>query len=303
MAVSQAQIVDLLYKQAFGVTKTDTSTNKSPSNESIPSPLLIRGDTVWTQADQIPATAVATPDIVQAYTGPNAVQCVADTTTVPIGGVYPTWKTNLIYWIPTEFGSTYNVQIWVDNPGAAYPPATGTQIFADGSAGTGQYYYNYQSGVLNFIGETIPAPLTSGKVLYVVGYRYIGLVGITNLPSITVTGTVNATNFVGNGSGLTNTFTDRGPDSNNWDTLTQMGAYKVNRSNWSGTVGTPLDSTVYVGLLQVLTAIDTTTQVFFPGTVETGDEKIQWNRTLWNGTWTAWTKIINNKQIIDAGIF
>ncbi len=49
MAVSQAQIVDLLYKQAFGVTKTDTAQNKSPSNESIPSPALNRGDTAMAE--------------------------------------------------------------------------------------------------------------------------------------------------------------------------------------------------------------------------------------------------------------
>jgi hypothetical protein len=191
MAVSQAQIVDLLYKEAFGVTKTDTATNKSPSNESIPSPTLIRGDTQWTQSDQIPATAAALAGVIQAYTGASAVQTVADTTTVPIGGIYPTWKTNLIYWIPSEFGATYNVQVWVDSPGVANPTSTGTQIFADGSGGTGQYYYNYQSGVLNFIGETIPAALTSGKVLYIVGYRYIGLVGVTNLPSDTTIGNLN----------------------------------------------------------------------------------------------------------------
>ena len=183
MAVSNDQIIDLLYKQAFGVTKTDTETNKSPSNESIPSPLLNRGDTAWTQADQIPGTAAATAGIVQAYTGANAVECVADNTTVPIGSIYPTWKTNLTYWIPTEFGSTYQVQVWVDNSGVANPTVSGTQIFADGSGGTGQWYYNYQSGVLNFIGETIPAALTAGKVLYIVGYRYIGKTGVTNLPS------------------------------------------------------------------------------------------------------------------------
>jgi len=191
MAVSQAQIVDLLYKQAFGVTKTDTATNKSPSNESIPSPLLLRGDTLWTQANQIPGTAAATAGIVQAYTGTSAVQCTADNTTVPIGGVYPTWKTSLTYWIPSEFGSTYTAQVWIDNPGVANPTATGTQIFAAGSGGTGQYYYNYQSGVLNFIGETIPAALTSGKVLYIVGYRYVGLTGVTNLPSGTNIGNIS----------------------------------------------------------------------------------------------------------------
>jgi len=194
MAVSQSQIVDLLYKEAFGVTKTDTATNKSPSNESIPSPALNRGDTVWTQSDQIPGTAAATAGIVQAYLGVDAIECSADNTTVPIGGIYPTWLTNLTYWIPTEFGSTYNVQVWVDSPGVADPTATGTQIFADGSGGTGQYYYNYQSGVLNFIGETIPASLTSGKVLYIVGYRYIGLVGVTNLPSGTDIGNLSFTN-------------------------------------------------------------------------------------------------------------
>ena len=188
MAVSQAQIVDLLYKQAFGVTKTDTATNKSPSNESIPSPLLLRGDTIWTQADQIPPTAAAVAGVVQAYTGANAVECTADNTTVPIGGIYPTWETGLTYWIPAEFGSTYNIQIWVDSSGVANPTATGTQIFEDGSGGTGQWYYNYQSGVLNFIGETIPAELTAGKVIYVVGYRYIGKTGVTNLPNGTQIG-------------------------------------------------------------------------------------------------------------------
>jgi len=191
MSIPVDQKVDLLYKQAFGVTKTDTEDNKSPSNESIPSPLLIRGDTMWTQADQIPGTASAVANLVQAYTGSNAVECTADNTTVPIGSVYPTWKTDLTYWIPAEFGATYQVQIWVDSSGVADPTATGTQIFAAGSGGTGEWYFNYQSGVLNFIGETIPTALTSGKVLYVVGYRYIGLTGVTNLPGNTNIGDLN----------------------------------------------------------------------------------------------------------------
>jgi len=179
MTVSIAQKVDLLYKQAFGVTKTDIETNKSPSNESIPSPLLIRGDTVWVQAADVPAVAAAVPSVVQAYTGTLAAECTADITTVPVGGIYPTWLTNLTDWIPAEFGSTYSVQVWVDNPGVANPTVTGTQIFAAGSGGTGEFYFNYMSGVLNFIGGTIPAALTSGKVLYIVGYRYIGVVGIS----------------------------------------------------------------------------------------------------------------------------
>jgi len=182
MSIPISQKVDLLYKQAFGVTKTDTESNKSPSNEAIASPLLNRGDTLWTQADQIPGTAAAVASIVQAYTGSNAVECTADNTTVPVGSVYPTWKTDLTYWIPAEFGATYAVQVWVDDSGVADPTSTGTQIFAAGSGGTGEFFYNYQSGVLNFIGETIPAALTSSKVLYIVGYRYIGKTGVNNLP-------------------------------------------------------------------------------------------------------------------------
>ena len=193
MSIPISQKVDLLYKQAFGVTKTDTEANKSPSNEAIASPLLNRGDTLWTQADQIPGVAAATAGIVTAYTGTGAQECVADNTTVPVGGVYPTWKTNLTYWIPAEFGATYSVSVYVDDTGAANPTSTGTQIFGAGSGGTGEFFYNYQSGVLNFIGETIPTALTSSKVLYIVGYRYVGKTGVNNLPDSQI-GNLDITN-------------------------------------------------------------------------------------------------------------
>ena len=183
MSIPENQFVDLLVKQLYGVAKTDTAVNKSPTNESIPSPTLNRGDTQWTQSNQIPAIATAVSGVVQAYTGSNAIQCVPDTTTVPVGGIYPTWLTNLTNWIPEEFGSTYLVKVWVDNPGVANPTLTGTQIFGAGSGGIGEYYYDNIAGLLNFIGETIPPALTSGKVIYITGYRYIGLVGVTNLPS------------------------------------------------------------------------------------------------------------------------
>jgi len=246
MSIPVDQKVDLLYKQAFGVTKTDTEDNKSPSNESIPSPLLIRGDTMWTQADQIPGTASAVANLVQAYTGSNAVECTADNTTVPIGSVYPTWKTDLTYWIPAEFGATYQVQIWVDSSGVADPTATGTQIFAAGSGGTGEWYFNYQSGVLNFIGETIPTALTSGKVLYVVGYRYIGLTGVTNLPGNTNIGDLNF-----NGTTISSTTTDGNinlqPDGNGVVTSTANIIAPNFIGNISGnlTISAPNKSVIY----------------------------------------------------------
>jgi hypothetical protein len=121
---------------------------------------------------------------------------------------------------------------------------------------------------------------------------------------LSVAGNVVATNFVGSGQALTGVLADRGGDSNNWNTLTEMGVYTVNRTSWSGTIGTPLDSQVFVGLLEVVNSTDTAiTQVFYPGTTEAGDQKIQWNRSKWAGTWTGWIKIVNDFQIVTGGDF
>ena len=194
MAVSLAQYVDLLVKKLYGVAKTDDAANKSPSNESIPSPPLLRGDIVWTQSDQIANTAQVISGITQSYLGTSTVQCSPDTTTVPIGGVYPTWLTNLTDWIPQEFGSTWPVKVYVDTTGAANAQATGTQIFSPGIAGVGEFFFDTQAGLLNFIGETIPTTLTAGKSIFIAGYRYVGLLGTTNLPGNTTIGNLTIAN-------------------------------------------------------------------------------------------------------------
>ena len=194
MAVSLAQYVDLLVKKLYGVAKTDDAANKSPSNESIPSPPLLRGDIVWTQSDQIANTAQVISGITQSYLGTSTVQCSPDTTTVPIGGIYPTWLTNLTDWIPQEFGSTWPVKVYVDTTGAANAQATGTQIFAPGIGGVGEFFFDTQAGLLNFIGETIPTTLTAGKSIFIAGYRYVGLLGTTNLPGNTTIGNLTIAN-------------------------------------------------------------------------------------------------------------
>jgi hypothetical protein len=191
MAISDAQKIDLLYKKVFGVAKTDTSANKSASNESIASPALLRGDNIWTQAGQIPAVAAEVDSIVEPYTGSSAVECDPDITTTPVSGVYPTWKTNLTDWIPSEFGASYFVKVYVDNINAANPTITGTQIFDSGSNGVGEWFFDYQAGILNFIGSTIPAVLTSSKSVYISGYRYVGVndvadIGINTLSDVDV---------------------------------------------------------------------------------------------------------------------
>jgi len=194
MAISIAQYVDLLFKKLQGVAKTANAATKSASNESIASPPLLRGDVVWMQSDKITATAGAIVGIANARINSNSVQCAPDTTVPPIGGIRPTWLSNVSYWIPQEFGATWLPKIYVGPASAANIQATGTQIFSAGISGAGEYYFDTQAGVLNFIGETIPAVLTAGNVVYVAGYEYVGALGVTNNPGNLTLGNLTVAN-------------------------------------------------------------------------------------------------------------
>jgi hypothetical protein len=103
-----------------------------------------------------------------------------------------------------------------------------------------------------------------------------------------------------------NTLSNRGADSINWNLITDIGLYTVNRTSWSGTIGTPLDSQVFVGTLEVLVSSTTTdtsvTQNFFPGQ-QMSNAAVQFTRSNWNGVWTYWQKIVNTSQIVSGGEF
>lgn len=208
MAISDSQKVDYLWKKlGYGVAKTDSIEYKRAFNESISSPLLIRGDRVWQRAVDIPATisAAATnaTDIITVYddsgTGSATVECVEDITS----SNNRTWKTNLADWIPTEFGATYLVKVYVDDAGAATPQTTGTQLISAGSGNDDEWFFDYQAGVLHFIGENLPTAIAANvtdKVIYVSGARYIGPKGVgaaagqtADIGNLQVTGTVITT--------------------------------------------------------------------------------------------------------------
>jgi hypothetical protein len=211
MAVSVAQYIDLLFKKLQGVAKTANAATKSASNESIASPAFIRGDIVWMQSDQITSSAGAITGIANARINANSVQCAADTTVPPIGGIRPTWLSNVEYWIPQEFGATWLPKVYVGPTAAANIQATGTQIFSTGIGGVGEYFFDTQAGVLNFIGETIPTVLTAGNVVYISGYEYVGALGVTNNPgnvtigNLTVANTTVSTNLTDGNITLTAT--------------------------------------------------------------------------------------------------
>ena len=57
MAITDQQKIDYLFKKlGFGATKTDTAALKGAVNEEIPSPLLLNGNDLWTEAYNIPST-------------------------------------------------------------------------------------------------------------------------------------------------------------------------------------------------------------------------------------------------------
>ena len=126
---------------------------------------------------------------------------------------------------------------------------------------------------------------------------------IISLGNIEAAGNVSADYFVGNATALEGVLADRGVEATaNWNNITKMGIYTVNRTSWGGTQNTPTDSLVFVGMLEVKNSTDRAiTQTFWPGTVNSANVKLMWVRNYWDGTWTAWQKIINGSQVIDGG--
>jgi hypothetical protein len=128
--------------------------------------------------------------------------------------------------------------------------------------------------------------------------------GLNVFGEISAVGNIMANTFVGNGVGLTSTLVDRGSDSNNWDLITQMGVYTVNRASWTGTINTPLDSQVFVGLLEVKNSMNMAIeQIFYPGTIDNTNIKMQWTRAYWSGNWTPWVLMTNDGQTLSGGEF
>jgi len=180
MAIADAKKVDYLWKKiGYGATKTDTNANKAAPNEAIASPLLLRGDKTWNQASSIPTTQPgSTSGVVTVYPASSPNETTADATST----ASRSWKTGLTDWIPPEFGATYGVKVYIHTAGDAGNAAgSGTRVFAAGSGNNDEYFFDYQSGVLHFIGTNLPNGVNfSGKTVYICGARYTGTLGLQN---------------------------------------------------------------------------------------------------------------------------
>lgn len=184
--------------------------------------------------------------------------------------------------------------------------AVATDVTITNEIVTYNNYGNFVAG--NIEGATVSTTgnISTGNTVIanVVSANTISINSGITANSISVSGNVTANTFIGSGAVLTDVMADRGVAPNNWNTMTQMGVYTVNRVSWSGTVGTPLDSQVYVGLVEVKNSTNTALeQVYYPGTLEPGNAKIQWNRTYWSGSWSAWLKIVNDDQVVVGGTY
>ena len=153
--------------------KTDVNSVKGATNESISSPLFTRGQNVWSQADLIPGVMPATSaGVVTVYPTTAPVECIADTTATS----NRTWKTQSIDWIPPEVGPTYLIKVYAHTSGQlGSAAASGTTLSA--AETNEEWFFDYASGTLNFIGTNLPAEV-AGNSIYISGAVYSGIKGV-----------------------------------------------------------------------------------------------------------------------------
>jgi len=227
MAIGDNQKVDFLWKKlGYGVAKTDTNSNKLAANESINSPLLLRADKLLTDAhtipNVIPSSSTSTLDV---YPSSAPVECVVDNT----ASANRTWKTGITDWLTPEFGSTYLVKVYIHTSGdPAGAGSLSNQVFITGSGNNDEWFFDYQAGVLNFIGDNLPSGKSfSGKSVYISGAVYtgtfglsasatqgLGVIEVNDNPNVNVTNVANIKFNTNNGFNLT--------DEGNGDVLVEV---------------------------------------------------------------------------------
>ena len=195
MAASTQQKVDFLLKK-IGYTATKTGiaedgsisgTKKSPSGEAIASPLVIPSTSIWADSDLIPTTPPGSDSSeVKVYlAGTSGLRMTADSTVAGSRSfiAYTTYNNTgsdrLTNWIDTQFGSSYIIKVYKGDPNSG-----GTQLSAAGSGNNDGWFFDYSSGVLNFNDTNVPSGVTDTNI-YIVGYRYIGVLGVASSTGVT----------------------------------------------------------------------------------------------------------------------
>ena len=191
MAASQEQKVDFLLKKiGYSISKTgiaeDSSlsgTKKAAYEETIPSPLIIPGTIIWSESQYITSTppTVDTPRIKVYAPGISSFFRMTVDNTVSGNRTFVARQTvgvttspNVGDWIDPQFGSAYNLKVYMGNPSSG----VSTELFPYGVGNTNDtWFFDYSSGILQFNGTVVPTGISTNNV-YIVGYRYIGAKGV-----------------------------------------------------------------------------------------------------------------------------
>jgi hypothetical protein len=187
MALDPNQQIDFLWKKlGYGVAKTDVPSRKDASNESIISSPFIPGNKIWVETDGIPSviptTSTSTVSIV-------TVPCTADITSTD----YRTWLTGHTDWIPIDFGSTYLIKVFLAPEASIDPQVDGIQLFSAGTNNNDEWFFDYEAGVLHFIGDKLPNRNFTGQKIFISGARYTGVKGL----GVLATGSFGNLSFAG----------------------------------------------------------------------------------------------------------
>jgi len=152
MAISDSQKVDLLWKKVgFAKAKTDTNSNKFAPNEATASKAKISASQILQQSGSIPGTQpTSNTSIVEVYN--DSVGNTLLTTEDATSSDNRTWTTGVTNWVDPSFGATYQLKVYAAASGQANPQTNGTQLFETGSGNDDQWYFDYDAGILNFIG-------------------------------------------------------------------------------------------------------------------------------------------------------
>ena len=180
MAITDSQKVDLLWKKVgFSKVKTDTNAQKKAPNEARVSDFIIKTSQIWTNSSSIPGVMPsANSSIVNVYL--DSVSGAVETTEDTTSSDNRTWVTGSTNWIPPSFGATYQLKVYAGPAGLSDAQSNASQLFETGSGNEDQWYFDYASGVLHFIGDNLPDDIGTGtsNVIYVSGARYVGNTGI-----------------------------------------------------------------------------------------------------------------------------
>jgi hypothetical protein len=219
------QQVDFLWKKlGYGVAKTEIPTLKDASNESIISSPFIPGNKIWVETDGIPPVLPITSSPTVTV---STVPCVMDITSTD----YRTWLTGLTDWVPIDFGSTYLVKVFLAPVASINPQVDGIQLFSAGTNNNDEWFFDYEAGVLHFIGNNLPNHDFAGQKIFISGARYTGIKGL----GVLAAGTFGNLSFAGytissTGNIILDPATANGNVSVSNATITNVG-YPVNNTD------------------------------------------------------------------------